>query len=123
MKKFLMSVMAVALCAGLAAANEEGGMGKSCPMGAKKGGKCVCAGTVESVDAAANKITVKGADGKSMVCNIDAKTVIKVGKKKATLAEVVVGEPVEIVCKGDIAKSVTVKAAKKEAEKKGEAKK
>ena len=123
--------MAVVLFAGMAAANEGMAAGKTCPMGGKKsascpmmkGAKCVCTGTVESVDAAGNKITVKSAEGKSMVCNVDAKTKIKVGKKKATLGEVVVGEAVEVVCKGDVAKSITVKAADKGGEKKAEAKK
>jgi len=130
MKKFLMSIVAVALCAGLAIASEQGAAGKTCPMGGKKamscpmmkGAKCVCTGTVESVDVAGNKITVKDASGKSMVCTVDAKTVIKVGRKKATLAGIKAGDPVEVSCKGDVAKSIKVGADMKSAEKK-EAKK
>lgn len=122
MKKFLMSVMAVALCAGIAVASEDAAAGKTCPMGAKKGAKCICKGTVESVDAVAGKVSIKDEAGKVMTCTVDAKTKIKIGKKKATLAEVVVGEPVEAVCKGEVIKSLTVKVAKKNAMKK-EAKK
>ena len=120
MKKFLMSMMAVALCAGVAVASEKAAGGKTCAAGAKK---CVCKGTVEAVDVAASTISIKDAKGEVMVCKVDPKTRIKVGHKKATLADVVVGEQVEASCMGDVAKSITVKVAKKNEGKKGEAKK
>lgn len=126
MRKFLMSMMAVALCAGVAIASEQGAAGKTCPMGAKKGkgARCVCTGTVEAVNAGASALSVKvsgcGKDAKEEVkeFTIAPDTIIKVGKKTAALSEVEVGAEVKLVCKGDAVKRVTVKKGKKEPGKK-----
>ena len=128
MKKFLMSMMAVALCAGVAIASEQGAAGKTCPMAKKdakcamKGAKCVCSGTVEAVDAATGKVTVKCEDGTTKELATTADTKVKVGKKKAAVAELKVGDPVEVVCKGEAVKSISVKTAKKNAMKREEKK-
>jgi hypothetical protein len=123
-----MAVLAVAaLCAGTVVASE-----KACPMSKKDAKctmKCTISGTVEAVDAAANKLSVKtaaageGAKAEVKEFTLDANTRVKIGKKTATLAEVVAGQEVDVVCKGEVVKSVMVKTAKGNLEKQMDAEK
>ncbi len=135
MRRLITSVVAVLLCCGVALAaekaaeNEQGKAGgkaadkAACP--AKKPAKCTINGTVEAVDAAAMKMTVKNAKGEVKELVLAADTAIS-GKVK-TLAEIVVGSQVQVKMVGDAVKSVKVKklpkAAKKEAGKEGKVEK
>ncbi|MBI4688795.1 MAG: hypothetical protein HY754_00760 [Nitrospirae bacterium] len=79
-------------------------------------------GEVKAVDAAANSITITRKKGDLTVV-ADKDTVIKVGKEKKTLADVKVGDKATVMYSEkdgkNVAKSITVSAAKK-AEKKAE---
>ncbi len=118
MRRILMTAVAVMLVAGIAAA--EGG---TCAKSAKgdKGGKgkaSTVAGEVVAVDAAAGKLSIKDKDGvvTEFAVTADAK-IMKPGKKGATLADVVVGDNVTVMCmeKDGVkaVKHVKVKPAKK----------
>ena len=60
----------------------------------------MCKGTVEAVDAAMNRITVKDGKGMTMVMPIAAETKIIKAGKPATLADVMVGEKIHIMYEG-----------------------
>lgn len=74
------------------------------------------AGAVESVDAAASKLTVKNKKGEAKEFAIGAEVKISKGGKKAALSDIAAGDQVTIASEGDQVKSVKVhpaKAAKK----------
>lgn len=112
MKKLIVSAMAVMLCGGIALAAEKAAGKAACPAG-KKSAKCTVSGTVEAVDAAAMKMTVKTSKGEVKELVLAADTVIS-GKAK-TLAEIVVGSSVQVKMDGDAVKSVKVKKLPKAA--------
>jgi len=124
MRRLIMSVVAVLLCCGVALAAEKaaenagdkaGGKAAdkaACP--AKKPAKCTINGTVEAVNAAAMKISVKNAKGEVKELVLAADTAIS-GKKVKTLAEIVVGSTVQVKMVGDVVKSVKVKKLPKPA--------
>lgn len=60
----------------------------------------MCKGTVEAVDAAMNKITVKDSKGMVMVMPIAVETRIMKAGKPAMLTDVMVGEKVHIMYEG-----------------------
>ncbi len=62
----------------------------------------VCKGTVEAVDAALGRITVKDKKGMSMVMPIAAETRIMKAGKPAALADITVGETVHVIYEGSM---------------------
>ena len=73
----------------------------------------VCKGTVEAVDAAMGKLTVKDSKGMTMVLPIAAETKIMKAGKPAMLADVMVGEKVHVTYEGTM-ENPMVKAVKVE---------
>ena len=75
----------------------------------------MCKGTVEAVDAAMNRITVKDSKGMTMVLPIAAETKIMKAGKPAMLTDVMVGEKVHVMYEGTMenpmVKSVKVEKA------------
>lgn len=85
----------------------------------------VCKGTVEAVDAAMNKITVKDSKGMTMVLPLAAGTRIMKAGKPATLADVTAGEKVHVTYEGTMENPVvrSVKVEKPPMKKEKEIKK
>lgn len=81
------------------------------------------AGTAESVDAAAGKLTVKDKAGKTMAFTVGADAKVMKAGKKAALADVMAGDSVAVMYEGTadapVVKSVKVtKGGKAKADKK-----
>jgi hypothetical protein len=120
MKKVLTSVAAVLLCCGVAIAAEQaaapaaGAPAAKAACPAKKGAKCTIKGTVESIDAAAMKLVVKDAKDlkaapKEIMVTADTKIT---GKKVKSIADIAVGDSVEVKMVGDVVKKISVKKPK-----------
>lgn len=110
MKRIITSAIAVLLVCGVALANEKAGEKGSCPAG-KKSAKCTVKGIVETVDAAAMKLTVKDKKGEVKEVVLNAETKIT-GKGVKAIADIAVGDKVEAKIVDDVAKKVNVKKAK-----------
>lgn len=87
----------------------------------KKAKMNVCKGTVEAVDAAMGKLTVKDSKGMVMEMPIAAETKIMKGGKPAALTDIMVGEKVHVMYEGTMenpmVKSVKIEKAPMKKEK------
>ena len=95
-------VAVLALAVALPAFAKDKGAGKTPPV----------EGTLKAVDATANTVTVTTADGDKVI-KTDAATKVRVGKKEATLADLVAGAEVKVHCKDGVATSIKVEKKKK----------
>ena len=113
MRTFLAVALMVAAVAGVARAEDKAGAKAPKPKPAKT---MSVKGTVEAVDAAGMKLTVKDAKGVATEFMLTADAKVKKGSKAGTLADVMVGDSAEVkyTMNGDmkVVKSVTAKAPK-----------
>lgn len=121
MKNTAIALLAVTLGYGLAAAQQPGiQMGqetkKEMKTEKKNGNKAkmsICKGTVEAVDTAAGKITVKEHNGAVMIMSVGADTKIMKDGKPASISDIMIGEMAHIRYEGKmdnpIVKSVMIK--------------
>jgi len=116
----------LALGVGTSWAAEPAAPAKEMPKKEAKAAKAAAAkfaGTAESVDAAAGKLTVKDKAGKAMTFTLGADAKVMKGGKKAALADIMAGDSLAVTYEGmadaPVIKSVKVmKGAKAKAGKK-----
>jgi len=107
MRKLITAGIAIVLCCGVAVAAEQAAPGsapaaKSCAAPAKgvRPAKCTIAGTVEAVNAAGNRITVRMKRGEVKELTCTATTKITRRGKPITLADIQVGDRVTVKAAG-----------------------
>ena len=106
MSKYIVRIATVAVIA----------MALALPAFAKgdKGAKTpAVVGTLKAVDTTANTVTVTTTDGDKVI-KTDASTKVRAGTNKdATVADLKVGAEVTVICKGDVAASISQHGKKK----------
>jgi len=133
MRKIIIGAMSLALVAGVALAAEPtaapaaapAAKAASCPKGKKAPKTTTCKGAIEAIDAAAGTLSVKNEKGEVMAFKVVADSKVTVNGKKAALADLAVGQDVQVKYCGEgesmAVKSVAVKIKKAKKEKKAEA--
>ncbi len=124
MKDIMMMLAAAVLICGIAIAQQPAGKGSQKVTksemkrmkGDKKAKLSKFTGTVDAVDAAAGKVTVKDKKGMTMVMPVGADAKIMKAGKAAALSDIKAGDRVHIIYEGDmgrpVVKELTIKDSK-----------